>query len=200
MRYLYVLLARLDSLLSEVWPFCLMKTYFVGQGDNDEESDASEDDESMDDIEHDGLTGEDGILPSEVNFEKEAEVARKVLDNLIKASPSGVEPSPSEKSKLTESIEKLPSTHSTVNKESPRKKSGVIDSLDAKRSEQISDEFSKSRSDLDRTVFISNLPFEIDSDEVKQRFSVFGEVQAFVPVLHQLTKYVASILYFSTFF
>ena len=43
--------------------------------------------------------------------------------------------------------------------------------------------------DLQGTVFISNLPFDIDNEEVKQRFSVFGEVQSFIPVLHRITKY-----------
>lgn len=43
--------------------------------------------------------------------------------------------------------------------------------------------------DLQGTVFISNLPFDIDNEEVKQRFSGFGEVQSFIPVLHRITKY-----------
>ncbi|KAG6709435.1 hypothetical protein I3842_06G132300 [Carya illinoinensis] len=42
--------------------------------------------------------------------------------------------------------------------------------------------------DLQRTIFINNLPFDLNNEEVKQRFSGFGEVQSFVPVLHQVTK------------
>ncbi|RYR44271.1 hypothetical protein Ahy_A08g040627 isoform C [Arachis hypogaea] len=42
--------------------------------------------------------------------------------------------------------------------------------------------------DLQRTVFINNLPFDCDNEEVKERFSGFGEVEYFVPVLHQVTK------------
>lgn len=43
--------------------------------------------------------------------------------------------------------------------------------------------------DLSRTIFMSNLPFDIDNEEVRERFSTFGEVQSFLPVLHQVTKY-----------
>ncbi|KAH7661916.1 nucleolar protein 4 [Dioscorea alata] len=46
----------------------------------------------------------------------------------------------------------------------------------------------KKEGDLEKTIFISNLPFDIDNEEVKQRFSVFGEVRSFLPVLHHLTK------------
>jgi len=189
--------------------FSLINTIFVGQPpDNDEESDVSEDDASTEDDEHDGVEEcqhpdrengiaqkesdgvDNDILPMEVDFEKDAEVARKVLDNLIKASLSGFQPSQSDNSKTTESTDGLLSANSTVNKESitPRKKSGIIESMDAKRSEQTAEELNRSKSDLDRTIFISNLPFDIGNEEVKQRFSVFGEVQAFLPVLHHLTK------------
>ncbi|KAG0452715.1 hypothetical protein HPP92_025379 [Vanilla planifolia] len=44
------------------------------------------------------------------------------------------------------------------------------------------------KDDLDKTIFISNIPFDIDVEEVKRKFSVFGEVQAFNAVLHHLTK------------
>ncbi|XVE93695.1 hypothetical protein REPUB_Repub01dG0216300 [Reevesia pubescens] len=42
--------------------------------------------------------------------------------------------------------------------------------------------------ELQRTIFISNLPFDIDNEEVKERFSGFGEVQSFIPVIHPVTK------------
>eukprot|EP01018_Ginkgo_biloba_P026338 Gb_24677 [translate_table: standard] len=41
---------------------------------------------------------------------------------------------------------------------------------------------------LQRTIFISNLPFDIDSEEVKTRFSLFGKIKSFHPVLHRVTK------------
>ncbi|KAG6432903.1 hypothetical protein SASPL_104493 [Salvia splendens] len=42
--------------------------------------------------------------------------------------------------------------------------------------------------ELQRTIFISNLPFEITVEEVKQRFSAFGGVETFMLVLHPVTK------------
>lgn len=182
---------------------------FVGQlGDNDEEDDISDDDASMEDVEHDGVQGHlpDGenraaqkelaAVENQVDFEKEAEVARKVLDNLIKASVTGLE-SQSWKSKITESTDGSVNANNIVSKKSiiPGKKPGLVESMDTKKSEQTAEEFNKGKSDLDRTIFISNLPFDIDNEVVKQRFSVFGEVQAFLPVLHPLTKYVTFILH-----
>ena len=46
------------------------------------------------------------------------------------------------------------------------------------------------KEDLHTTLFISNLPFDVDKEEVKERFSAFGAVQSFFPVLHPVTKYV----------
>ncbi|KAJ3670151.1 hypothetical protein LUZ60_010475 [Juncus effusus] len=42
--------------------------------------------------------------------------------------------------------------------------------------------------DLDRTVFINNLPFDATNEEVREKFSVFGKVESFLPVLHKVTK------------
>ncbi|CAN6483513.1 unnamed protein product [Victoria cruziana] len=42
--------------------------------------------------------------------------------------------------------------------------------------------------DLERTIFIANLPFNAEEQEVKQCFTAFGEVQTYLPVLHQITK------------
>ncbi|XP_076897698.1 uncharacterized protein LOC143551063 [Bidens hawaiensis] len=39
-----------------------------------------------------------------------------------------------------------------------------------------------------RTLFISNIPFDITNDEVKQRFIGFGEIQSFFLVRHEITK------------
>ncbi|EHA8590310.1 RNA-binding protein 28 [Cocos nucifera] len=126
------------------------------------------------------------ILPMEVDFEREAEVARKVLETLIKSSAYVSEPSYGDNSKTDESIDKF----QTERKESllPGKEPGIAESKVAKGSDHSVQKLKKRDTDLDTTIFISNLPFDIDNEEVKQRFSVFGEVQSFLPVLHQLTK------------
>ncbi|XP_010931378.1 uncharacterized protein [Elaeis guineensis] len=126
------------------------------------------------------------ILPVEVDFEREAEVARKVLEALIKSSAHVSDPSHGDNSKTDESIDKF----QTESKESllPVKEPGIAESKVAKGSDHSVQELKKRDTDLDTTIFISNLPFDIDNEEVKQRFSVFGEVQSFLPVLHQLTK------------
>ncbi|XP_020271856.1 RNA-binding protein 28-like isoform X2 [Asparagus officinalis] len=171
--------------------------------DSDKEDDVSEDDVSIEDVEDRGLgesqhpseetyttqkgsaADESSMLPAEVNFEKEAEVARKVLDNLIKAS-TGFQPSLGGNSKKTEGTEELLNANDKVSKEPTVP--GTKSTVDTKRSEKTPEELNKSKSDLERTIFISNLPYDIGNEEVKQRFSVFGQVEFFLPVLHPLTK------------
>ncbi|KAI3849800.1 hypothetical protein MKW98_026714 [Papaver atlanticum] len=43
------------------------------------------------------------------------------------------------------------------------------------------------QNNLQRTVFIENLSLNTDDKEVRQRFSVLGEVRSFYPVLHEVT-------------
>lgn len=46
----------------------------------------------------------------------------------------------------------------------------------------------KEDGDLDRTVFINNLPFDATKEEVIEKFSLFGKVESFFPVLHKITR------------
>ena len=134
-----------------------------------------------DDSDIDSVVEED--VPSDDDFDKEADIARKVLNNLITSSAK-------DESVNDDSV-------SSEEKNKPKSKETVkgADSKTSKESDKVSDiskpETSKeTEDDLHRTVFITNLPFELDTEEVKQRFSAFGEVEYFAPVLHQVTKYV----------
>lgn len=147
-------------------------------------------DDESETVQSDSDTIENGVLPTEIDFGSEAEVTRKVLDNLIKSS--AIEPHTSHEgnSETAENIDELQDTHEFETKKLlvPGKRSGKTESKDAKRLEDTAQELNRGDNDLDRTIFISNLPFDIDNEEVKQRFSVFGDVQSFLPVLHQVTK------------
>ncbi|GER28281.1 RNA-binding protein [Striga asiatica] len=107
---------------------------------------------------------------SEVDFEEEAEMARNVLNNLMSRSFQDVS-----ESNVSEPAEGKTDDLSVLDRKQ---------SYEAKNTKSTQDE----EDELQRTIFISNLPFEITAEEVKQRFSSFGEVQSFVPVLHQVTK------------
>lgn len=165
----------------------------------DEDDTATEDDDEHidkqscheDDSDIDGvMEGED--VPSEDDFHKEADIARKVLNNLIASSAKGPsinnDSMCSEENKEPKSIEIVKDADSKASNES-EKVSGVSKPETSSRSKSSNPKQSEDE-DLQRTVFISNLPFECDNEEVKQRFSGFGEVEYFVPVLHQVTKYV----------
>ena len=41
---------------------------------------------------------------------------------------------------------------------------------------------------LQRTIFISNFPFEVDNEEIKKSLTFFGKIRYVHCVLHQLTK------------
>ena len=121
----------------------------------------------------------------------EAEIARKVLSNLISSSSKGT-PSLGDDSELVKGDEgiKLPNTaHSKLHDELGKSSAVTKPKISSKRV-VTTDGSAEKENDLDKMIFISNLPFDIDNEEVKQRFSVFGEVQSFLPVLHQVTKYV----------
>lgn len=141
---------------------------------------------------------EDAVPPVEVDFRSEAEIARKVLDNLIKFStcvsdsPQGVDSVTNERVSEIQTIDPAKVKESLVQ----TKKVGIFE----KRLEADEKEFGKKEKDLNKTIFISNLPFEVDSEEVKQRFSSFGKVQTFLPVVHKLTKYVEVYVSGSSFF
>ncbi|CAL0303428.1 unnamed protein product [Lupinus luteus] len=154
----------------------------------DEDGSATESDGEDSDIDSTSAVEEDGV-PSEIDFDKEADIARKVLSNLITSSTKGA------------SVD-----NDSVLRENEEPKSNEIvmdaDNKASNESEKVADVsrpeiFNKSKlpnpkqteeADLQRTVFINNLPFDCDNEEVKQRFSGFGEVEYFAPVLHQVTK------------
>lgn len=155
----------------------------------------SDDDTSDDNLvgeassEHDEETSN---RPSEDDFKTEADISRKVLENLIKSSEKS-EPSGSEGSDVDTDTE-------TEDVASEKEKSDSLVAAKLAKSKSVTDaEISnpaskpkKNDTGLDRTIFISNLPFDISNEEVTARFSVFGKVESFFPVLHKLTKYVCS--------
>ncbi|KAL0412466.1 UNVERIFIED_CONTAM: RNA-binding protein 28 [Sesamum radiatum] len=120
----------------------------------------------------------------EVDFEEEAEIARNVLKKFI-SSPSG----------NVSGSDVLPTGNIDDEAAPVEKKSddafgthGAAIVSDTGGNQKNIKSHQGEEDELQRTIFISNLPFDVTSEEVKQRFSAFGEVQSFVPVLHQVTK------------
>jgi nucleolar protein 4 len=134
------------------------------------------------------LTESDALdkdVGTDMNFEDEADVARKVLKNLLASSkgstatPEG-ETEESDKSKLKSSSTK-PVADS----------SGVSEPLKSGKTKVVAPKETQDNDDFERTLFIRNLPFDVTKEEVKQRFTVFGEVESLSLVLHKVTKYVS---------
>ncbi|KAF8772370.1 hypothetical protein HU200_005842 [Digitaria exilis] len=177
------------------------KIYTVAAKSDDKDNELANvpDNDSDDDTSEENLVGEDDSSeldqeisnrPSEDDFKTEVDISRRVLENLIKSSeksePSGIDGGGSDTDTDTE----------TENDESEKKKpdSPVAGNpaklkpvTDAKTTDPASKP-EKKDTGLDRTIFISNLPFDISNEEVTVRFSVFGKVESFFPVLHKLTK------------
>ncbi|XP_039139962.1 RNA-binding protein 28 isoform X3 [Dioscorea cayenensis subsp. rotundata] len=108
----------------------------------------------------------------QMDMDSEEVVAKKVLDKLIKSSGDAHEPSQDDVSKSALDVKEM-----------------HITSKFGQSADPSHQKINKKEGDLEKTIFISNLPFDIDNEEVKQRFfSVFGEVRSFLPVLHHLTK------------
>ncbi|RWW15336.1 hypothetical protein GW17_00020829 [Ensete ventricosum] len=64
-------------------------------------------------------TNENEVLPIEVDFKSEAEVARKILDNLIRSSTSVSDPTNGSDSRTAESISETWTSHHAEHKEPP---------------------------------------------------------------------------------
>ncbi|KAG5130791.1 hypothetical protein JHK84_037188 [Glycine max] len=124
----------------------------------------------------------------EDNFDKEADIAKKVLNNLLTSLSKGT--SANNDSLLIKENKESRSDEIVKDadeKNESEKVSGVSKPEISSRN-NLSIPKRTEEDDLQGTVFICNLPFECDNEEVKQRFSGFGEVEYFVPVLHQVTK------------
>ena len=190
---------------------------FIGQQDGkDVEGDSSSEDfegeeenigkesqqtDDIDSVSDDLNITEKEDVPAEIDFNKEADIARKVLNNLITPSVKGTLPSPVDDSMLPKGNEELNSdetvgaANNLLNESG--KVSGVTEPGNSSKSMASNLKQTEGEEDLQRTIFINNLPFDINNEEVKQRFSGFGEVQSFFPVLHHVTKYVFFLRYAS---
>ncbi|XP_015937107.1 uncharacterized protein LOC107462935 [Arachis duranensis] len=151
-------------------------------GDDNSSDDDDSDEENPSPMEKEGV-------PPEVDFDMEVDMTRKVLNNLIasstkRASAQNDSMLPKEneepESESDEDVDNKGNNESEkVSGVSNPEISNISNLSNPKQTEDV---------DLQRTVFINNLPFDCDNEEVKERFSGFGEVEYFVPVLHQVTK------------
>ncbi|XP_042483223.1 RNA-binding protein 28-like isoform X1 [Macadamia integrifolia] len=129
---------------------------------------------------------DDRVPSEELNFDEEAVITRKVLKNLIASSAKGSMPSVTEGSMIPEYEEENVDNAIEPGKNAVTVKSEKSPKVVKADCQLI--EGQESQDNLQGTIFISNLPFDIENEDVKQRFSAFGEVKSFVPVLHQITK------------
>ncbi|EAY92216.1 hypothetical protein OsI_13935 [Oryza sativa Indica Group] len=160
-------------------------------------------DRGSDEESEDNLVGEDDSYeleqetsncPADDDFKTEMDISRKVLENLIKSSERA-EPSGNEGSDIDTDTETEQDTSEKKQKQTHLPASvPAADKLE--NSKRVAQEentlpatkFEKQDAGLDRTLFISNLPFDLSNEEVTERFSAFGKVESFFPVLHKLTK------------
>uniref|UniRef100_A0A7N0T8F6 RRM domain-containing protein n=1 Tax=Kalanchoe fedtschenkoi TaxID=63787 RepID=A0A7N0T8F6_KALFE len=128
------------------------------------------------------LISEKDASTSEFNFDEEVDIAKKVLSNLIASSTATTE-SPAEGTDEAPTVEASDEPIKPVN--DSVKMEDMVKPMSTSKSSVKPVE---SEEELRKTLFISNLPFELEVGEVKQCFARFGEVQSFVPVLHRITK------------
>ncbi|XP_015892442.1 uncharacterized protein LOC107426710 [Ziziphus jujuba] len=158
------------------------------QNARDRENDSSD---SGDDNASDGPdTTEKEDNPADIDFDEEADLARKVLKNLLTSSTNKTFSSADDDSAL---LKESGESNIDVSVEVPNglsdESAKAVHVTEPEKSIKSKGSTHKDgEDDLSRTIFISNLPFDIDNEEVRERFSTFGEVQSFLPVLHQVTK------------
>ncbi|XP_010429055.1 PREDICTED: RNA-binding protein 28-like [Camelina sativa] len=147
-------------------------------GDDTDDDDDDEEDGSSKLSESDALERDVG---ADVNFEEEADVARKVLKNLLASSKDSISPDVD-----TEDADKSKLRNSTTKPVADS--SGVSEPLESGKTKVVAPKERQENDDFERTLFIRNLPFDVTKEEVKQRFAVFGEVESLFLVLHKVTK------------
>lgn len=119
---------------------------------------------------------------TDVNFEEEADVARKVLKNLLGSSKVAIASHGGETKESDISIPEDSSTKPVV------ESSGVSEPLKPSKTKEAAPKETQENDDFKRTVFISNIPFDVSKEEVTQRFAAFGHVESLFLVLHPVTK------------
>ncbi|CAN6906710.1 unnamed protein product [Brassica oleracea] len=142
--------------------------------DNDEEDGSNKPSES------DALVKD---AETDVNFEEEANVARKVLKNLLGSSKVTIashdgETKESDINNIVEDSSTKPAVESCV----------VSEPLKSSKTKEAAPKETQENDDFKRTVFISNIPFDVSKEEVTQRFAAFGHVESLFLVLHPVTK------------
>ncbi|XP_021286016.1 RNA-binding protein 28 [Herrania umbratica] len=163
----------------------------LNEGDKESDSGSIDmEDEGGDGHSDGGIASNDSNMsdtaraPTAIDFDMEADIARKVLNNLVTSShDDAVLPKSDDELNVDETI--------NVQNKSLIESAVGLDMTKPEKSiknKQANIKQTDGEGDLQRTIFISNLPFDIDDKEVKERFSGFGEVQSFLPVLHPVTK------------
>ncbi|KAI3861637.1 hypothetical protein MKW98_000589 [Papaver atlanticum] len=147
----------------------------IGDGDG-----KSQQPQAGDTTTKDSAVTENGVPVEVADFEEEADRAMKVFNNLTTSSGKEDLDSIGEDSALPPSKDEATTTIEKAAAEVKPKWSG--------KTEMTEQEMLEEESNRQRTVFINNLPFDTVSEEVKQRFSKYGEVQSFLPVLHKVTR------------
>ncbi|XP_006827040.2 RNA-binding protein 28 isoform X1 [Amborella trichopoda] len=129
---------------------------------------------------------EDESSPREMPSEKEMDITKKVLENIIKCNANGNQALASKENYSLEAS-KDPSVARSGNKLSASvgKVSGTLNPESLKKREDPGHDPTE---ELKRTIFVSNLPFDVEGEHVKQQFSVFGKVRSYLVVLHPVTK------------
>ncbi|CAB4320450.1 unnamed protein product [Prunus armeniaca] len=152
------------ALSKQIYGSVTVKNALLASDDGQKDGSEGENDSSSEDLE------EKKDIPTEINFEEEVDIARKVLKNLI--APSATEtphddlalPQGDKEPSIFESSEEPSKSSFETAKASDVTKPEKLSKSMAPNLEQTDEE-----DDLHRTIFISNLPFDINNEDVKQR-------------------------------
>lgn len=115
-------------------------------------------------------------------IEVEFDLTQKVLDAMMQSANCRATKNDEEAHCLEENIsddEPSPKTESRLDSKDAMSKSGNKPT-----------QRPKEENDLSQKIFIRNLPFDMSTEEVKQKFSLFGEVVSLDLVLHPVTRYI----------
>eukprot|EP00252_Welwitschia_mirabilis_P008648 TRINITY_DN2064_c0_g1_i1.p1 TRINITY_DN2064_c0_g1~~TRINITY_DN2064_c0_g1_i1.p1 ORF type:complete len:973 (-),score=289.26 TRINITY_DN2064_c0_g1_i1:319-3237(-) len=144
--------------------------------EGDESSSESEDDSG----EYSSSSEKDGSASEQFDIAKELDTAHKVINNIISSGKQGENAidgkDVASDSNRTQNTKK--EKHADLEKD--------MDNGDKLSKQKASQP--KRKESLERTIFVKNLPFDINIDEIKSKFSVFGEIKSVHCVCHKITR------------
>lgn len=168
------------------------QTKRIGKESNEGSDEGQEDDSVGSDVKsNESLSEDDENDTHAIDSAQERDLLKRVLNKVV-VSGKDVLVNTTEVNNVDASYgqdkQRQQGEHITVQKKKEAKPSKLPEQQTGKETSTDIATADFKESAMRRTVFIRNLPVDVNVLDMRRRFSAFGEVKSFRPVLHPITK------------